>query len=100
MSGRSWAWVLAMMLAATACGTPPGELSPKEAAVPAPPEGVIVGIAVAGRTPPTDSSYLTREHSAYLTYRHQADKSGELLIVRETFPRFKAPSPRRKTACR
>jgi hypothetical protein len=47
---------------------------------------VIVGIAVAGRTPPTDSSYITKEHAAYLTYRHQAGECGELLMVRETFP--------------
>jgi hypothetical protein len=40
--GRSWAWVSAMILAATACVTPPGELRPKEADVPAPPEGVTV----------------------------------------------------------
>ncbi|SEP49133.1 hypothetical protein SAMN02990966_07217 [Rhodospirillales bacterium URHD0017] len=50
MSGRSWAWVLAMMLAATACETPPGEFGPKQARVPTPPDGVIVGVAVAGRT--------------------------------------------------
>ena len=86
MSGRSWAWVLAMMLAATACGTPPGELSPKEAAVPAPPEGMIVGVVVTGRTPSTASSYITNGHDAHLAYRQDAGTGGQLLLVREYYP--------------
>jgi hypothetical protein len=86
VSGRSWAWALAMMLAATACGTPPGELSPKEAALPAPPEGMIVGVVVTGRTPSTASSYITNDHDAHLAYRQDAGAGGQVLLVREFYP--------------
>ena len=88
MSGRSWAWVLAMAWAVAACSAtlqePPSELDPAEAAVPAPPDGMIVGVAVVGRTPSTDARWLTRGKDVYLRYWHRAGTFGELLMVRES----------------
>jgi hypothetical protein len=88
VSGRSWAWVLAMALAVAACSaTPqerPSELDPTEAAAPAPPDGMIVGVAVVGRTPSTDAGWMTRGKDVYLRYWHRAGTFGELLMVRES----------------
>jgi hypothetical protein len=77
-----------MALAATACSAtpqePPSELDPMEAAVPALPEGMIVGVAVVGRTPSTDAGWVTRGKDVYLRYWHRAGTFGELLMVRES----------------
>lgn len=87
MIGRAWVWVWAMVLVVAACGTPRGELSPDEAAVPAPPEGVIVGVVVTGRTASTASSYITNDNQSYLAYRQDAGADdGKLLLVREYYP--------------
>jgi hypothetical protein len=87
MIRQSWAWVSVIVLAVAACGTPPGELSPDEAAVPAPPDGVIVGVVVTGRTPSTSSSYITNDHQAHLSYRQDAGAGdGKVLLVREYYP--------------
>lgn len=87
MIRHSWAWVSAIVLAVAACGTPRGELSPDEAAVPAPPEGVIVGVVVTGRTASTASSYITNDNQSYLAYRQDAGAGdGKLLLVREYYP--------------
>lgn len=88
MIGRSWAWVSAMALAVAACSAaphePPSELDAAEAAVPAPPYGMIVGVAVVGRTPSTDDRWATRGKDVYLRYWHRAGTFGELLMVRES----------------
>ncbi len=86
MSGWSWAWVSAIVLAVAACESAPGELSSKGAVVPEPPYGVVVGVAVAGRTPLTDANWVSRRNDIYLRYQHQAGPFGELLIVREYLP--------------
>lgn len=84
---RSWAWVSAIVLAVAACGSLlPDELDPAEAAVPAPPDGMIVGVAMVGRTPPTDGLWVTKGKDVYLRYWHRAGTFGELLMVRETRP--------------
>ncbi len=80
--------VTAMALATVACSAlpqePPSELEPTEAAVPAPPDGLIVGVAVVGRTPSTDAVWMTRGKDVYLRYWHRAGTFGELLMVRES----------------
>ncbi len=112
--GRSWAWawvsamilaataregslirrrpipVLAAVLAVAACSAtpqePPSELKPTEVAVPAPPDGMIVGVVVVGRTPSTDASWMTGGKDVYPRYWHRAGTFGEVLIVREARP--------------
>jgi hypothetical protein len=86
MTRQSWAWVSVILLAVAACGTPPGEVSPDEAAVPAPPDGVIVGVVVTGRTPSTSSSYITNDHQVHVSYRQDAGAGeGKVLLVREYY---------------
>jgi len=79
---------MVMVLAMAACSATPqeplSELDPAEAPVPAPPEGMIVGVAVVGRTPSTDAVWMTRGKDVYLRYWHRAGTFGELLMVRES----------------
>lgn len=74
-----------MALALTACSiTPTGELGPREAAAPAPPDGLIVGVVVVARTPSVDWDMVRFPVS--LKYDHQSGASGELLLGREMQP--------------
>jgi hypothetical protein len=81
-----WGGII-MAVAVTACSTmPPGELSRREAAVPAPPDGLIVGIVVVARTPSVDW-HMPGFHVS-LKYDHQSGASGELLLGTQIKPPF------------
>ena len=75
-------WIgMAIVLSLAACGpTPWGELSPGEASPQAPPDGVVVGVAVVARTP-TAGWETANAMDVYLTF-DQGGKSRELTLTR------------------
>jgi hypothetical protein len=76
-----------MALAVTACGEPlQGELSPKYAAAPKWPYGLVVGVATVARTPSTPP-LATRTIDIYLTYHQQNGPAGELILAVRNFRR-------------
>jgi hypothetical protein len=75
----------AMALMAACDLTPTGELSPREATAPTPPDGLVVGVAVVARTPSTDWATANTVDS-YLSFSHQSAAAGELTLARNLWP--------------